>query len=74
MDILGDVTVSTTGSQDVDRMWTSVCDIIVSTTWGQDMDIFGVTVQPACPLEQEKFMSRHPCEPLLSELWSLSDI
>ena len=25
-------------------------DIIVSTTWGQDMDIFGVTVQPACPL------------------------
>ena len=45
-DVLGDVTVSTTGGQDVDIRAHS----IVSTTQGQDVDIFGVTVQPACPL------------------------
>ena len=25
-------------------------DVTVSTIQGQDMDIFGITVQPACPL------------------------
>ncbi|KAI4554083.1 hypothetical protein MJG53_019382 [Ovis ammon polii x Ovis aries] len=45
-DVLGDVTVSTTGGQDVDIR----AHVIVSATQGQDVDIFGVAVQPACPL------------------------
>ena len=65
-DVLGDVILFSTWGPEHGHSWGryrvhhrgSGCrqdvdihvDIIVSTTQGQDMDIFGVTVQPACPL------------------------
>ena len=65
-DVLGDIILFSTWGPGRGHPWGCYCihhrgsgcrqdvdicvNIIVSTTRGQDMDIFGVTVQPACPL------------------------